>query len=595
MDSISRLQLALAKSPQDPSLYYDLGGEYLTKHLTAEAIAAYQDALRLAPNHPQVLLQLGNAYMANSQFSQAILFFKRCIQANPHHAGAVFNLANALRAFGQAEQAVDYYQQAIALNPSHAESYNNLGNTLRDLGRLDESIACYQQALALEPKLYHALAHLIHQKQHICEWDNLYNEINLLRDIVKLKPEAKVAPFAFLSMPDTTAQEQLQCANHWATQRFAHLQIARERLNFTYTPTHSSKIKLGYLSADFRLHPLAFLITDLLKHHNREEFEVYAYAYGMMDDSQARRDIEQAVDHFVNINALNDIEAAKRIHKDQIDLLIDLTGYTKHSRTAIVALKPARLSINWLGYPGTMGHIGTHSLFDYIIVDNTVAPNQSDFSEQLLLLPCYQPNNQTRPLVATGTRVEHQLPDEAFVFCCFNQTFKFTESLFKAWMHILAQVPNSVIWLLDCNPWAKRNLQHVASLNGVDPQRLIFAPRVSIAEHLARHAHADLFLDTTPYNAHTTASDALWMTLPIVTCMGETFPSRVCASLLKNAGLERLVTHTLTEYAQLAVTLATQPQLLAQAKVDLIDNKAQLFDATAYVSRLETAYRNICQ
>jgi protein O-GlcNAc transferase len=594
MDSIKRLQAALSKSPQDPELYYNLGGEYLAKHMTAEAITAYQDALRLAPNHPQILLQLGNAYMADSQLTQAVLFFKRCIHADARNASAYFNLGNALRAIGQAEQAVSQYERAIALNPRDAEAHNNLGNALRDLGRLDASIACYQQALAIQPKLYHALAHLIHQKQHVCQWDNLDNEINLLRTIVKANPNEKIAPFAFLAMPGTTADEQLQCANHWAAQRFGGLINLREHLNFTFANTPSATLRLGYLSADFRLHPLAFLITDVLKGHDRSQFEVFAYAYGLADDSEARNDIMDAVDHFVDINGMSDIEAAKRIHHDQIDVLIDLTGYTKHSRTAIVALKPARHSINWLGYPGSMGNLGDASLFDYVIVDDVVAPDRSVFSESLLSLPCYQPNNQTRPIGVAGAKTDHQLPAEAFVFCCFNQTFKFTDTVFQAWMRILTQVPHSVLWLLDCNPWAKRNLLNAATSHGVAPERLIFAPRVSIADHLARHVHADLFLDTLPYNAHTTASDALWMGVPIVTCMGGSFPGRVCASLLNTVGLLRLVTNDLEDYISLAVTLAANPAQLAQANADLTAHRAQLFDSPAFVSRLETAYQRIC-
>lgn len=595
MDSITRLVAALAKSPTDPGLYYDLGGEYLAKHLFEEAITAYQDALRLAPNHPQILLQLGNTYTACGQFTQAALFFKRCIQADKQHAGAHFNLGNVLRELAKPQEAAQSYRNALAINPNDAESHNNLGNVLRDMGQLDEAIASYQRALSLDPNLYHALAHLIHQKQHICNWNNLTNEINLLRDIVKQKPNSKIAPFAFLSMPNTSADEQLICANHWATQTFSALLPVRQRLNFNHQRPRNPKIKVGYLSADFRLHPLAFLITDVFKHHDRHQFEIYAYAYGLSDDTETRQQLMDSVDHFITINGMSNIEAAQRIYDDHIDILVDLTGYTKNSRTAIVALKPTPISINWLGYPGTMGKVGDESLFDYIIVDNTIASTSSTFSESLLTLPCYQPNNHQRPIGLAGSKADHQIPESAFVFCCFNQTFKITADIFSAWMHILTQVPNSVLWLLECNSWAKQNLLAYAQQAGIASSRIVFAPRVSIENHLARHVHADLFLDTLPYNAHTTASDALWMNVPIVTYIGDTFSGRVCASLLNTVGLSSLITQSMQDYTSLAIELATHPEKLAQLKQNLTSHKQQLFNPSAFVSTLETAYQSIYQ
>lgn len=588
MQQIQPLLQAIERNPQDPSLHYDLGGLYLAHRQTDKALACYLQALKLAPNHPQILLQLGNTENAAQRYSQAVHYFKQCIAVAPNDAAAYYNLGNALRALGQSEEAAKQYRHSLKLAPNDAEAHNNLGNVLRDLGRLDEAIACYKQALAIDPQLHHALAHLIHQKQHICDWQNLDSEIAQLRLVLKQFPQAQIPPFAFLSMPGTTAQEQLQCANQWAQQQFGHLVSLPAKAHAA-----NSIIKIGYLAADFRLHPLAFLITELLAAHDRSHFHITAYSYGPDDQSSERAAIQNNVDRFEDIRALSDIEAAQLIRTQAIDILVDLTGYTKHSRTAIVALKPAPISINWLGYPGSMGQVNQRSLFDYVIVDKTIAPTADDFSEQRIVLPCYQPNNQCRPGIVPPSKAELGIPQDAFVFCCFNQTFKITAEVYAVWMQLLKDVPNSVLWLLDCNTWAKANLIAAAKQAGIAAERIMFAPRVSIEAHLARHAHADLFLDTQPYNAHTTASDALWMGLPVLTCLGETFPSRVAASLLYNLNLDALVTESLSAYAERARTLAQHPEQLNVLKQQLLTHRQQLFNPHAFVQALETAYIHI--
>jgi protein O-GlcNAc transferase len=326
---------------------------------------------------------------------------------------------------------------------------------------------------------------------------------------------------------------------------------------------------------------------------------IHAYSYGPDDNSHERQQIEANVDHFVDIRQLTDQQAAEHMRAKAIDILVDLTGYTKHSRTSIVALKPAPISINWLGYPGTMGHLDTmgstqyRSVFDYILVDHTIAPNPENYSETCLYLPCYQPNNAQRPIGETPSKSALGIPDGTFVFCCFNQTFKITEDVFNVWMQLLNQVPNSVLWLLACNQWAKKNLLAYAQQSGVAPKRILFAPRVPIQDHLARHVHADLFLDTLPYNAHTTASDALWMDVPVLTCMGDTFPSRVAASLLTSIGLSSLITHTLPEYAARALTLAQDKTALVEIKQQIQAQKISLFNPKLFVQGLESAYIHV--
>ena len=521
-------------------------------------------------------------------------------------------MGNAQRELSQAQQALASFKQAIKLEANDADFYNNLGNVQRELGQLDLAIASYEKALQINPDLHHALVHLVHQKQHICDWRGLNAQIETIRYLVKNVPQAQVSPFAFLAMPNTSAAEQRICASNYVAQNYTKLgeishavvtptQVCVQRLKTVDSDPVSgygasfnrnddvggSKIKLGYLSADFRLHPLAFLITELIESHDRSQFEVFAYSYGVDDKTPTRKRLERAFDHFIDIRNLSEIDAAKKINADQIDILIDLTGFTQSSRTGIVALKPAPISINWLGYPGTMGEMAEEPLFTYLLADKVVAPNQADFSEKLLYLPCYQPNNQREVGKATQ-KSTHNL-GENFVFCCFNQSFKITPDVFAVWMRLLAKTSNSVLWLLECNTWAKANLQREAEASGIAEERLVFAPRTSTEAHLERHRHADLFLDTLPYNAHTTASDALYMGLPVLTCMGESFPARVAASLLQAIDLKELIFENLSKYEEKALFLATNPQELMRIKQKVMAQKERsaLFKPQTFSCNLE--------
>jgi|APFre7841882724_1041349.scaffolds.fasta_scaffold09509_3 predicted O-linked N-acetylglucosamine transferase (SPINDLY family) len=547
------------------------------------------------------LQELGNQAHNSGLFTQAEACFEEATQQQPGNAVYWYNLGNAQREIGKPQAALVSYQKALQLDPKDADTHNNLGNVQRELGQLDKAIASYKNALQINPKLHHALAHLIHQKQHICDWHELDQQIAEVRRLVKDVPSAQISPFAFLAMPNTVASEQKQCASNWISNTYSSLFESRYKLGFSYEKKSKEKLKIGYLSADFRLHPLAFLITELIESHNRDRFEVVAYSYCVNDKTPVRKRLEQSFDRFVDIRNLSEIDAAKKINQDGIDILVDLTGFTQSSRTGIVALGPAPISINWLGYPGTMGEIsdqsGTQPLFDYILVDKIIAQNPADFSEQLLYLPCYQPNDSKRPVGESSLKTEHGLPVSAFVFCCFNQTFKITAEVFAIWMRLLRQVPGSVLWLLECNPWAKTNLQLEAENAGIDKDRLIFAPRVAIADHLARHAHADLFLDTLPYNAHTTASDALYMHLPLLTCAGETFASRVAASLLQSINCHELITGSLSEYEKKALYYAFDPEKLAQIKQKLNSETAisTMFKPAQFVRNVEQQYLNIWQ
>lgn len=575
----------LQRSPDDPEIHYELGRCYLAAQQPDAAEAAFKQALKLVPGHPQILMQLGNVASLRGQEAVATDFFQQSLAQDPAQADVLFNLGNSLRKLGKSQDAIQHYRRALQLAPNDAECHNNLGNALRELGQLDQAVANYTNALRLNPQLTHAKVHWIHQKQHMADWAGLEQAIAEVRQALKQDLQAQIPPFAFLAMPGTTAEEQRLCSDRWAHSHYGHIEALP---SLTARPAHT-RIKLGYLSSDFRKHPLAYLVTDVIAAHDRSQFEVVLYSQAKDDHSAERAAFVAAADQWVDIAYLTDAEVAARMRAEQIDVMVDLTGYTQHSRSGIAAYRPARLHVNWLGYPGSMGHLHGRPLFDAIITDATLS--QVATAEQALCLPCYQPNNATRPHTAAGTRASHGLPEQGLVFCCFNQSFKITPTVFASWMRILQQVPASVLWLLQCNPWATANLRQAATRAGVDADRLIFAERTSIDQHIARLQHADLMLDTAPYNAHTTASDALWQGIPLLTVAGDTFPSRVTASLLTHIGLDECICADWPSLERRAIALACQPEALRQLKQSLRRQSHTLFDPQAFCLRLEQAYQ----
>ena len=597
IEAIKSFETGLNINPKSLSLQQNLANTFFEAERFEEAAGYYRRLARLRRSNVAeilavTLLNLGNQCAANGAYLQAEASFQEALIYNPKEVNCYYNLGNAERELGKSKAAENSYLSYLKHQPNDADAHNNLGNVQRDQGKLLEAINSYQTALQLNPHLFHAKAHLVHQKQHACDWAGLDQEITEIRQWVTTKPSAQISPFAFLSMPNTTEAEQLQCANHWLENRYAGFAEQAKTLNFQYAKTHK-KLKIGYLSADFRLHPLAFLITEVIELQDRKQFEVHAYSYGIDDKTPERKRLEKAFDRFNDIRGHSITDAAKKINTDQIDILIDLTGFTQSSRTSIVALKPAPVAINWLGFPGTMGTLNGESLFDYIITDNTITPPESAqfYAEKLILLPCYQPVDRKRMTAKPPKRADYHLPENAFVFCSFNQSFKISEAIFAIWMRLLNNVPDSVLWLLDCNALAKSNLTKAAFAHGISPSRLIFAPREPINKHLARHKLADLMLDTLPYNAHTTASDALWAGLPLLTIISDTFAGRVAASILTAAQLPELITYNLAEYEAKALYFAQNSAALAEIrqKIESTKSSMPLFVTNTFTKILETS------
>lgn len=427
----------------------------------------------------------------------------------------------------------------------------------------------------------------------MCEWGDFAKDAKALDDLLDADGAGSLPPFLLLSQPGVDASDQRRCSELWTRDRRAAATTERLGLDFLFPAAGKGKIKLGYLSNDFHDHATALLLIETLEAHDRDRFTLNAYSYGADDGKAMRRRLVGAFDAFTDIAALTDTDAARAIHRDEVDILIDLKGFTANARTGILMLRPAPVQVNYLGYPGTLGT----GICDYIVTDAFVTPPESaaDYSESFAYLPhSYQPRGCATQVGPQPTRAAMGLPAEGFVFCCFNQAYKFTPDMFAIWCRLLDAVPGSVLWLLGA-PTAEGNLRNEAWRLGVDGKRLVFAPDMSQSDHLARLQLADLVLDTAPYNAHTTASDALWAGVPIVTCSGATFPSRVAGSLLRAVGLPELIAADFDDYFDLAFRLATDPADLAGIKAKLARNRpsAALFDVAGYTRDLEGLFQSM--
>lgn len=432
--------------------------------------------------------------------------------------------------------------------------------------------------------------------RRICAWDELEGWRVHFRQLLHDQSPGRLPPFHLLSLPDMTAAEQRTCAELWMQPKHASNQAQRQQLDFQHARSPSpQRIRLGYLSNDFHEHATTRLLIEMFEAHDRQQFELFAYSYGADDGGPLRQRLHQAFDHFIDISALDQSGAAERIHQDHIDILVDLKGYTRGTRTNILGLRPAPVQVNYLGYPGTLGG----DFCDYIITDPFITPPESgaDYSEAFAYLPhSYQPRCRQTHLSSAPTRASVGLPETGFVFCSFNQTYKITPEIFDIWCQLLHSTPNSVLWLLQ-DAQANDSLRSQARQRGIPSERLIFAQEHPQQAHLERLQLADLMLDTLPYNAHTTASDALWAGVPVVTCSGQTFASRVAGSLLRAIHLSELVTHNLEDYFTLAHALANDPQHYQRIQQRLNQNRltTPLFDIQGYTLHIEALYRQMWQ
>jgi protein O-GlcNAc transferase len=596
-DAASAFQQLLAMEPNDADAHNNLGIVNQRLGKRDAAAANYHLALKVNPRHAHAWHNLGTVHSEQGSLKDAAAAYRKSLEIAPNQASVYNDLGSALRDSGDFESAIAAYRKAIAIDPQSVPALYNLAETLKAPGRFDEAIAAYERALAIKPDYLQAVNGLTYLHQHICDWNGIEALWERLRRDAFGKPGSGATPFSVLFMP-TSAEEQLACSREWARQTLGYWIGAGPSLGIDIRPhTRGSRLRVGYLSWDFHEHATSYLIAELFELHDRGRFEVFAYSYGPDDGSAIRARIKSACEHFVDIAGDSHVEAARRIQGDGIDVLVDLKGYTLGSRSQIVALRPAPVQASWLGFPGSMGT----ECVDYIIADPFIIPDGAErhYSERVVRLPdCYQVNDRKREISARmSTRGENGLPAAGVVLCCFNQTAKILPDVFASWMRVLRAVPGSVLWLLESNRWAAENLRRAAADQGIAADRMLFAPRRPLAEHLARYRAADLAIDTYPYTSHTTASDALWAGCPLVTRVGDTFVSRVAGSILRNAGMHELVTDNAADYERKVLELATNPGKLQEIrhKVQEARDTSPLFDTPRFVRNLEGAFETMLE
>ncbi len=581
IDSFDR---AIAINPQNMKMVIHLANTFLDLQRFDEALANYETALSIAPKLTDGWIGRGQALLALYRLSDASASFAKALAINPRLADALIGQGMVSFRRGAFQDALHWYEAALAENADYVPALANRGNALRASGQFKEALASFERALAIDGDDMVAFSGAATMALTLCDWtrtDKIATEIQ-----AKVSSKLSISPFTVLGYSDDNVII-LQNARNTVNQA---VKLAFKPLwkDATYK---NDKIRVAYLSSNFSQHPVALQIAQLIELHDRSKFEVYGISTGRDDGSQIRQRLFRAFDNVIEANGQTDLYIADCLLRESIDILVDLNGHTQGARLGVLAYRACPVQLSWLGYPGTLGS----DFIDYLLVDRIVVPpSDCDFyTEKLYYLPdTYFVADSTRIVPPPPSRVEVNLPQEAFVFCCFNATWKITRPIFEIWMRVLRNVPGSVLWLKDCPLEAKRNLTREASLCGVSVERIIFAKEVELPTHLARHALADLFLDTLPFNAHATASDALWGKLPVLTCSGKSFAGRVCSSLLHSLDLPDLIAKDILDYEDMAVELARNPTKMRSLKDKLERGirSAALFDVERFRKNIETAF-----
>jgi len=551
-----------------------------------EAIANYDKAISLKPDYAEAFSNRGNALQELKRFDEALANYDKAIALKPDYAEAFSNRGACLEKLKQFDEALANYDRAVALKSDYAEAWIGRGIVLYRMRHYEDAAKAYAQALRIDPQRPFMKGIFLHHRMLSCAWHGVKNLIaEIEQDIASGKLSAE--PFGWQGLAESPRSLQ-RCAKLFNAEKYP----AKNNRTPTRWLSDRGKIRIGYTSGEFRDQATSHLVIGLLEQYDKSRFEIVGFDNGWNDRSDIRRRIEAAVPEMVDITRLTDEVAAAVIRKHEIDILINLNGYFGEERTGVFAERPAPIQVNYLGFPGTLGA----PYIDYIVADRCVIPpgHEDFYEEKIVYLPeCYQANDDRKEIAARMfSRAECGLPHKGFVYCCFNNSYKIAPEMFDCWMRILKEVSGSVLWLIEDNANAVSNLRREASTRGVNPDRLVFAQRMPLSNHLARHRLADLFLDTLPYNAHTTASDALWAGLPILTQIGGTFPGRVAASLLQAVGLPGLITSSQDTYQTLAIELASDPQKLAAIKHKLASHRLTkpLFNTQRFTRYIEAAY-----
>jgi predicted O-linked N-acetylglucosamine transferase (SPINDLY family) len=551
-----------------------------------QAREIYLNILKTQPNHFNSLHFLGLISYQTRDYKQAISLMNQAIELYSGDATFYCNLANSLRADRQLESAIENYNKAIALDPNNGDFYYNCANVLADLKRLDLALINYNKAIQLKPDYKFLFGMITMIKARICNWESYHEDKKTLENKI-LEREQAIAPFLALPIIDSPELQSLN-AKTWVQFKYPSI----NRLGPIAKRSKGKKIRIGYYSADFYNHATSYLMAGLFESHDRSKFEIIAFSLGSHNIDEMHNRVSSSFDKFIDVSSKNESHIASLSRELEIDIAIDLKGFTQNMRLGAFAHRCAPIQVNYLGYPGTIGA----PYMDYIIADKTIIPEESQkyYSEKIVYLPnSYQVNDSKRKISdKIFTKEEFGLPKDKFIYCCFNNSYKITPQTFDGWMKILNEVQESVLWLLEDNITATKNLKKEAANRGIDPNRLIFSERIPLEEHLARHKLADLFIDTVPCNAHTTCSDSLWAGLPVLTLTTKSFAGRVSASLLNAIMLPELITDTQEQYEALAIELSRNKEKLEKIKKKLVANKlsTSLFNTSTFTKNIEKAY-----
>lgn len=612
-------------NPYAAEHYNNQGNTLLDLEQSSSAIKSFNEAIKLRPSYSQAYNNLGNAYLQLKDYQSSLNSYNLAVALNPGYAQAYNNRANLLRLFvlgnlaevnyvraaildpkypdphnnlgvlylenSKLKAALNCFNEAIKLNPKFADALYNKSNALRVLKLFEQSIAGYQDTLRLAPDYEYVKGLLVHAKMQICDWSGLETLLSEL--VLGIESNERVTPaFPVLALSDSVLLQR-KAASIWASHKFPSSSVCGD-LVVSDLGNPSRKLRIGYFSADFRDHPVSYLMADLFEHHNRNEFEIIAFSIGPVREDAMRKRLEKSFDVWIECDDLSDIEVAERARDLQLDIAVDLGGFTKNSRTGIFSLRCAPTQVSYIGYLGTMAA----PYIDYLIADKVIIPDQykSLYTEKIAYLPVYQANDSKRQMSDEQiNRTDLGLPESAFVFGCFNTNYKITPQVFEVWMKILARVASSVLYIYADTEPVKQNLRREAQNRNIDPNRIFFAERVDQPKYLSRFKCVDLFLDTFPYNAGTTASDALWSGLAVLTLSGEAFASRMAASLLTALGMTELITSSLEEYEEMAVMLGTNSDQMNSVKTKLSIQKevTDLFNTSKFTVNLEQVYKEM--
>ena len=555
----------------------------------SSALHFINKAIKINPNFAEAYNKRGNALYELKQLQLAIKSYNQAIKLNPKYADAYYNKGLVLHELKKIELAIKSYDQAIKINPNHVYSHNNKGYALQKLKKIESSIESFYNVLKIDPNFDFLLGELVHAKNKLCDWNSFNKDLETLKNKINEKKKSST-PFPILQLYDSPSLQK-KTAEIYVKEKFYKKKILKP---ISIVPKNK-KIRLGYYSADFYNHAMSYLLAGLFKQHDKSKFELFAFSFGPEKNDEMSKKIPNYFNNFVKVNFKTDKEIAEISRNLKIDIAIDLLCFTTNHRMGIFSEKCAPIQINYLGYPGTSGA----NFIDYIIADKILIPKESQkyYSEKIIYLPnTYQVRDSSLEISnKTFTREELDLPKNAFIFCCFNQNYKIIPNIFDIWMKLLKHVDGSILWLLEDNSIAVKNLRKEAKKRKIDPERIVFAKHMPMADHLARHECADLFIDTFPYGAHTTCSDALWAGLPIVTLIGKSFASRVAGSLLNAINLEELITTTEKEYEKLIMELANNSYRLKEIRNKLHKNRftKPLFDTKLYTKNIELAFTKI--